>query len=331
MPANLLASMRYNIIDECIRDKSRVYHSKELIEAVGDGLKEFGIKRSPAKRTIMGDIAVMKSGVLGYIAPIVYTKSDGYEYANPKFSIHHLHLPSQLVEDLKQGISLVQQLTKNEKLNKLSASLTRMRDYLHMDINDGRHPIIYFEHSLNEPGQKWLDIIYDVILSKSSVRIQYTPFDGKKVYHVISPAFIKEYNNRWYVFGYHFDMQKIVNLSLDRVISIQPSVRPYLVPKGFNHDSHFKHLFGVTIPDGAQPIKITFETTILLSKYMDTKPVHPTQVKIIEHTSSATYEIEVYDNYEIRSKFRSFGPDLRIVSPEYLTKAINDSSDDKGK
>lgn len=321
MPSNLLANIRYNIIDQCIRDTSRTWHAKEIEDAVADGLLEHGITKAPSKRTVMGDIAVMKSGILGYSAPIIHTKERGYHYVNPKFSIHHIHLPSQLIEDLKQGIALVQQLTQNEKLHRLSASVTRMKEYLQMDQNDHHKPIIYFEHSLNEPGQKWLDTVYEFIISKTSLRVKYAPFEGTEVDHVLAPAIIKEYNNRWYVFGYHFEMKKIVNLALDRITSIQPSIRPYEIPMGFDHDKYFRHLFGVTIPDDAIPIKIRFSTTGLLSKYMITKPIHNTQI-YIECDMSHVFEIEVYDNYEIRSKLRSFGSDLVILSPQIMVTLV---------
>lgn len=312
MPANLLANIRYNIIDACIRDTSRIWHAREIEAAVADELREHGITKAPAKRTVMGDIAVMKSGVLGYEAPIVHTKERGYEYANPKFSIHHVHLPAHLVEDLRQGIALVQQLTKNEKLNRLSTSLTKMKEYLHIDLYKTQSPIIYFEHSLNEPGQRWLDAVYEYISSKTTIRIQYAPFEGPEVAHVIAPAFIKEYNNRWYVFGHHYAMDKIVNLALDRIVSIHPSIRPYEIPIGFDHDTYFKHLYGVTIPEGSEPKTIRFRTTILLSKYMLTKPIHSTQ-RLISQDPYPIFEIEVYDNYEIRSKLRSFGEDLEVL------------------
>jgi predicted DNA-binding transcriptional regulator YafY len=321
MPANLLANIRYNIIDQCIRDTSRTWHAKEIEAAVADGLLEHGITKAPSKRTVMGDIAVMKSGILGYSAPIIHSKEQGYHYANPKFSIHHIHLPSQLIEDLKQGIALVNQLTRNEKLHRLSASLTKMKEYLHIDTNEKHRPIIYFEHSLNEPGQKWLDIVYEYIIAKTTLRIQYSPFEGPNIAHVMAPAFIKEYNNRWYVFGYHFDMKKIVNLALDRITTIQPSIRPYEIPTGFDHDVYFSHLFGVTIPEDTTPIKIRFSTTHLLSKYMITKPIHPTQTQV-ESDHLDIFEIEVYDNYEIRSKLRSFGDDLTILSPPTLVNHL---------
>ncbi|MBK7522806.1 MAG: WYL domain-containing protein [Saprospiraceae bacterium] len=324
MPANYLATIRYNIIDRCIRDKYRIWQWDHLAHAISVELKEFhGKGKIPSKRTIMADIAAMRSGELGYTAPIIHDRANGYRYANPHFSIHHLSLPAPLINDLREGIALIHQLTKNEKLQRISSSLTRICNYLHIKYDETFQQLIYFEHSLNEPGQRWLDRVYEYTYDRKCMRILYQPFGTKVCTHFIAPAFIKEYNNRWYVFGYDFNLDKIVNLSLDRITEIQPSLRPFFIPDNFSHDLHFKHLYGVTIPDDATPVLIRFSTDIPLSHYMDTKPIHTSQRKVATSEKESTYELYVYDNYEIRSKLRSFGNDLKILSPASLKKEIN--------
>ncbi len=316
MPANYLAVVRYNVIDRCLRDRSRKWQWNDLAEMVAFELKEHhNMDKTPSKRTVMGDIYAMRSGALGYYAPIIHSKDTGYEYANRRFSIHQVNLPASLISDLEESFSLLRQLTRNEKLNKLSSSLTRISHYLHLDIDPIHQPVIHFEHSLNEPGQRWLDIVYDYTRRKAAMTIHYAPFSGHQHIHCISPAFIKEYNNRWYIFGYHYDMDKIVNLALDRIIEVHPSLKAWFLPPGFNHDTYFKNLFGVTVPEGKLPVKFKFETNHLLSQYMDTKPIHPSQIKISATQASAIYEIEVYDNYEIRSKLLSFGSALKMIYP----------------
>jgi hypothetical protein len=75
-------------------------------------------------------------------------------------------------------------------------------------------------------------------------------------------------------------------------------------------------LYGVTIKDGSLPQKIIFSTTYVLSKYMDSKPIHTTQEKIETTNEKNTYSLNVYVNYEIKSKLRSFGDDLQVIYPE---------------
>lgn len=314
MPANYLATIRYHVIDQCLRDRTRIWQWDDLAHVISVHLKEYhGMDKIPSKRTIMGDIAAMRSGVLGYYAPIVHNKTEGYRYAVPHFTIHQTIIPGSLMADVRESIHLIMQLTKNEKLSALSASLIRLKEYLHISNDKDGSPAIYFEHSLNEPGQKWLDTVYHYVRRKLTCRVGYLPFDGQQVSHVLAPAFIKEYNNRWYIFGYDFEMEKIINLALDRILTIEPSVRPYFLPADFDHDSWFEHLYGVTKPDDSIPVEIIFKTGKTLSNYMDTKPVHSSQEKLSFDKDTSVYRIRVYDNYEIRSKLRSFGRDLEVV------------------
>lgn len=316
MPANYLATIRYNIIDKCLRDKYRIWHWNDLAQAISIELQEYhGMGKIPSKRTIMADISAMRSGALGYHAPIVHTKIDGYRYTNPKFTIHQVHIPASLLSELEDTFGVIKEITTKNKLVKLNNAIVKISEYLQISQNEKRNHIIYFEHSLNEPGQVWLDTMYHYIKQKTTVNIYYAPFDAEDIYHIISPVFIKEYNQRWYVFGYHHRMNKIVNLALDRVIDIKPSLQPYFLPESFHHDDYFLNLYGVTIHDGTTPETILFETTPLLSKYMDTKPIHSSQTKISETNEKTTYSLYVYLNYEIKSKLRSFGPDLTVTKP----------------
>ncbi|WP_315819287.1 hypothetical protein [Paraflavitalea speifideaquila] len=71
MSINKLALIRYKTIDECLRNRYRKWTLEDLIEKVAAVLYEQeGIGSGVSKRTIQGDIQVMRSDKLGYNAPI---------------------------------------------------------------------------------------------------------------------------------------------------------------------------------------------------------------------------------------------------------------------
>lgn len=314
MPANKKATMRYFVIDKCLRDHNRIWHWQDLQTEITRHMSEFRVEDiQPSRRTIMGDIHAMRSGELGYIAPIYHTKHEGYRYADRSFSIFKSPVPPTLSEMLKEVISLIQQSLGNNLQNEMVQSLARLAEFLHISVDREYRPLIQLEHSLNDPGYRWLDTFYNFIKENKSVRISYTPFEGPDALHLLSPWFIKEYNNRWYVFGHHYGSGKMYNLALDRVTEVQESIRPY-IPCDYDYvDGIFNDLYGVTIPEGATPVTFTLSVTPLLSRYLETKPLHPSQVRVPDKGGKVIFTIRVFDNYEIRSKLRSFGEDLEVV------------------
>lgn len=307
---------RLRIIDMCLRDKSKINNWQNLARACADYFAEkTGSNREVSRRTIMGDISLMRSGRLGYEAPIDYNRQRGYYYTDDNFSIHKLRLAKKDIESLTEAFRILKQITSNEKLFKINQSLKLLEKILHMEIDPNAKPIIIFERSLNEEGIKWLDVFYENIIAKKTLCIKYQAFFDNMTTHLLAPAFLKEYNNRWYVFGYDFEKKTITNLALDRVKDVKPSLQKYFLPQDFDHDSWCNNLFGVTRYANKNPIIIRFETSSTLTPYMDTKPIHASQKKVNQNDDKSIYEIYVYDNYEIRSKLLSFGKDLKVLSP----------------
>ncbi|MEG0187151.1 MAG: WYL domain-containing protein, partial [Algoriella sp.] len=72
MATNKIALIRYQTIDKCLQNQFRKWTLEDLIEKVSEALYEYeGITSGVSKRTIQGDIQVMRSEKLGYNAPIV--------------------------------------------------------------------------------------------------------------------------------------------------------------------------------------------------------------------------------------------------------------------
>ncbi len=322
--SNINAQLRYQVIDQRLRHHSTNYW-KDLAEACAIAHEEsLGTATLPSQRTINYDIARMRSGQLGYEAPIEYKKEIGYYYSDKSFSIHRAPISKLQADKLIDAFILLKQLTKNEKFLNLHQALTILEDTLRLDISHSKTPVIYLEHSLNEIGQRWLDVVYEFIKKKNTARIQYIPFDQPECDRLVSPIFIKEYNNRWYVYGYDHELNTIVNLGLDRISAISISLKPYFIPTDFNYEEWFDRLYGVTKPIDASPVKITFETTDILSKYMISKPIHPSQKLEFTTEARVTFSLEVYVNYEIIHKFLSFGPDLVVTNPRDVVDIIGE-------
>ena len=96
MATNKIALIRYQTIDKCLQNHFRKWTLEDLIEKVSEALYEYeGITSGVSKRTIQGDIQVMRSDKLGYNAPIVVREKKFYEYEDLE---EHARLHRDLVE-----------------------------------------------------------------------------------------------------------------------------------------------------------------------------------------------------------------------------------------
>ena len=125
MAYSLHANLRYRIIDRCLKDLSRPYFHEEIADAIQQEFDELGLDLDrPSKRTIDYDISNMRSGKLGYEAPIIFSKDDGYRYSDPGFSLYKLTINRQSAHDLTQTLLLMKQMSGIESMPVFSISIT---------------------------------------------------------------------------------------------------------------------------------------------------------------------------------------------------------------
>ena len=318
MATNLHALIRYRTIDKCLRDVDRLWRWQQLAEACSEELKsQMGIGKTISRRTIFMDIKNMKGGKLGYHAPIENDRTDGYYYTDSKFSINNVPLKKEDMDELNNALLILKQFSGKESIAGLENVLVKLEDTL--QIKRGRkknQEIIQFEHSLNEPGQKWLNGIYDAIKNKQAITISYQPFDREPRPIVISPYLLKENNNRWFCFGHNHKYSYLMNIGLDRIVDFKISLQPFQENETYDLGEHFGSIVGVTQPDNIPRQKIVFKAYWSQRKYIKTKPIHESQKVVELKEEFGVFEIEVVPNYELEARLLSYGDTVEVMEPE---------------
>jgi predicted DNA-binding transcriptional regulator YafY len=132
---------------------------------------------------------------------------------------------------------------------------------------------------------------------------------------------LKEFRNRWFLFGSKADDLLLFNLPLDRMVSVEPVDVPFRDNPEFDPERFFDDVIGVSknIHERAQCIK--FWASAEQSRYIKTKPLHPSQRLLSEDATdgSCIFRIDVVINFEMYSVFMSYGPGVKIISPRRAT------------
>ena len=111
MPTNKNASIRYQALDKCFKNRNRKFFIEDLIQACNEALYEFnGLKKSTGERTsvkrrqIFDDIRYMESEAGRQIS--LERKKEGkriyYRYKDPNFSIKMQPLTQREAEQTTQ-------------------------------------------------------------------------------------------------------------------------------------------------------------------------------------------------------------------------------------
>lgn len=318
MPANKNALIRYKTIDNCLRNKYRRWTLLDLVDACSDALYEMeGIDKGVSVRTVQSDIQMMRSDKLGYNAPIEVYDHKYYRYEDDDYSITNMPLSQNDYEMIQEAVDMLRQLEDFNDFNQMSDILHRLQDNLAISRHN-RAPIVHFDSVRDLKGLKLLTPLYNHIQHRQTLRILYKSFNARQpLEFILCPYMLKEYRNRWFLFGGRVPNLEIYNLALDRIESIEVADMPYEVNQAFDAEHFFDDVIGVTKNIGAKPRKIRFMTTPEQTNYVQTKPLHSSQRHIGSNPLDGTsvFEIQVVVNYEMYSLFLSFGPGIKLISP----------------
>lgn len=216
MPANKNALIRYKTIDNCLRNKYRRWTLEDLVEACSDALYDMeGISKGVSVRTVQGDIQMMRSDKLGYNAPIEVYEHKYYRYADPDYSITDMPLSQNDYEVMQEAVDMLRQLEDFEQFSEMSDVVSRLQDKLSISRNN-RKPIIHFDSVPHLKGLRLLNPLYNYIAHRQTLRIMYQSFTATKpTEFILFPYLLKEFRNRWFLFGSRSKDMMLYNLPLD--------------------------------------------------------------------------------------------------------------------
>ena len=157
-----------------------------------------------------------------------------------------------------------------------------------------------------------------MVLKKVALDILYQPFDKKPYRVIVHPYLLKEFSNRWYVFGKNHKTGLIERFGLDRIISFEVSHHDFIEDPSFDPNDFFKDVIGVTVPVNGNPIKIILSFNREQGNYAKTKPLHHSQKILKDTRDELQVELMLIPNYELKKLLWSFGDTVKVLEPKNL-------------
>ena len=280
-----------------------------------------GRDENVSRRTVQSDIQMMRSDKLGYNAPIVVKEKKYYTYTDPDFSITNVPLTEQDTEMMANAVGVLKQLSGFAAFAGMEDIIGRLEDHVSA-VRHEKRPFIYFEKNDELTGLHHITPLYEAIAAEKPLTIVYKSFKQKQADTFVFSAYVlKEFRNRWFVFGRREGRTEVFNLALDRILEIsKPEMGVEYVPIGdFNPDTWFDDLIGVTKDQTMKPQRIHFRASPDRAPYIITKPIHKSQILEKKDQDGWCYfQIEVIMNQELERDLLSFGESIEVLSPKSL-------------
>ena len=193
------------------------------------------------------------------------------------------------------------------------------------------------------PDLKNKELVKELIkyLGRCVISFNYQPeFQKNKEIEVyLHPHLLKEYNSRWFLFGYRQYQDgrlEIENFTLDRIIRKYKTVSfrshtniPFKKVSQSFYLNYFKNIVGVNKHDDKDIEEIVLRTVdYKVHQLLKTKKIHSSQEQITEFDPEKGYgefQIRVIPNIELQTRILSYGPGLYVMGNSSYVKTIRDA------
>jgi len=323
---------RYKQIDRILRSVPDGLPLDTLLERLNGSLSfENQIKR----RQLQYDLDALKDL---YGAPIDNKRgARRIKYEDASYSI----ITHEMKESLRSMAEQIDNVQSNPRLLWLQNLILMLQDTYF--TNEMAVEAIDFGDNLEYENSSRVHEFFSYILNKQVLELNYNAGFGKPQKRIIHPYFVRQYNNRWFLFGFCEQAAKekkpasgILNLPLDRIVSVKmvPTIyREVSVQdvKDFKED-YFGDIVGVTRLDSEGPIHLVLRFDFNTGDpkqdnaarrdyfYLRTKPFYPyinfPSEKEIEKTGCAEVSMDIIPNKELEGILLRYADTAKILGDE---------------
>lgn len=313
------AHYRYNILDYCFSQKS--FQINELLDYLNQRIQERYDGETIGERTLRQDLRVFRDSKHGFGAPLP-VNARILRYDDPNFSIATKPLLEYEQFLIDAALVLLERFDNHPKYNKLSEALIKFQDE---EDQNQLEPILFYDHNEEYKGIKWLKTMYLAIKNKHVLEIVFKGFKDthEKVFE-FHPHVLKQYNRRWFVFGYNaLDKNEKWSIPLDERL-VSSSILPdaeYIESEG-DWQSFFRSMVGVR-RESEKIEKVTLKFYNGRQDYFITKPFIADYELFLEEDKVNMVWFETIINKELIQQILSFGKDVEVIEPPALRDSIN--------
>jgi len=330
MPQNKNFQKRITILDGCFASRTGSYTLEKLMNTLQEKL-EIPVSR----KTIQNDIKYIKETIEDnnyqtidfsknpvFIPKLFDGKKSIFKYADENLALGNQLLSKSDQEQLEETLAILSRYRNREDFFWLDELFPRIEEAFNL-VHEDYSGLISYQSNRDYSGQSWVGKLYNVLLCKKVVEIEYKAFQSdESVVRKIHPYHLKQYNDRWFLFGLEevlteegVGLERISNLALDRIESVTETLLD-IKEDTINWGDFFDEMIGVSKPYEGKSIQVKLKFSKNRIPYILTKPIHGASQRLDpSDAKKRTIIINVIPNRELFQLLLSFGKDVKVIEP----------------
>lgn len=317
------ALIRQRVLDRCLRGPKR-YTLREMMDKCNEALEFAGFNTISSKNTILSDFSDIERDLPG---ASIKSKQVGryfyYWYEDPDFSVYNIPLDDDGMSKLAQTISILSKFEGMPNFDWVDEMIDHFK--LSLDIPTTKESIVAFDDNLLLHNRNHFSTLFSAIVTEQPLSITYEPFGREPKTYKVHPYFLKQFNNRWFLFGCVEGKEgRLYNFPFDRITNVEKALIPYIPNTTYDFNKVFKNIVGVSnLFD--EPETIQFKVSSESVNYVISKPILPCQTEIFSSDEEKIFEIKTVINRELIQLILSYGSAITVLKPQRLINEITTS------
>lgn len=241
-----------------------------------------------------------------------------YRYKEPGFSVMPYLTGGMTDGEYRTLVGAINKL--QGVLNPATFEEVRFAVQSRMETDYEKGPVyVDYEDNRRLKGREYRPLMYRAITEKRNLHIVYRKYDGMESEFDFHPYLLKQYNERWFVFGCRKGRRDpYTSIPLDRIVSAKAE-GDYSEDRPGGYLDYFQHRVGVSRKKGESVRHIVIRISDMDAwGRVTTKPL-PTQKVIQAYDRSRGYgliSLDVIPNIELYTKILSWGVGIEILEDE---------------
>jgi predicted DNA-binding transcriptional regulator YafY len=160
--------------------------------------------------------------------------------------------------------------------------------------------------------------LLNAIKNSNIIEFRHTNYATDTIkYYILEPYLLKEYLNRWYVFGYVDEVKDFRIFGIDRIENLNVGSEKFKRNKNINPVEYFENTIGLTY-DEHKLQEVVLQATEIEAKYLRSQPLHSSQTELDNYK----FKYFLTPNYELIQIILMRGTGLKVIKPNWLQKEI---------